>query len=232
MKIFSHCITPVILLSRFFYFLFFGSFFKCKWNYTFSFGLCTPRCSVDLSDFACPPVPDIPLQQPSSGAPPPHSETGARSNNRANVRSVLPTAVPGNRKRRDDVLFRLRVMGCAELNNQKRTSGEAKNNKRDRNKRGAWNNGALCCRWERLRSRVHPQTENPTGNRCFSPTGCLHTCYATICLFAAHNQCFDNPEWSVFAGLLGISGEMEGLVSEVSIIAEAVKDSAPFWPLV
>lgn len=34
-----------------------------------------------------------------------------------------------------------------------------------------------------------------------------------------------------FAGSLGISRQMEGLVSEVSIITEAGKDSAPSWPL-
>lgn len=34
-----------------------------------------------------------------------------------------------------------------------------------------------------------------------------------------------------FAGSLGISRQMEGLVSEVSIITGAGKDSAPSWPL-
>lgn len=34
-----------------------------------------------------------------------------------------------------------------------------------------------------------------------------------------------------FAGSLGISRQMEGLVSEVSIITEAGEDSAPSWPL-
>lgn len=62
----------------------------------------------------------------------------------------------------------------------------------------------------------------------------LHTYYATICLCNAERQQCDNVNLLriCFAGSLGISREMEGLVSEVSIIAEAVKDSAPSWPLV
>lgn len=53
-------------------------------------------------------------------------------------------------------------------------------------------------------------------------------------LVFADRQSSDNPNLLriCFAGSLGISREMEGLVSEVSIIAEAVKDSAPSWPLV
>lgn len=63
---------------------------------------------------------------------------------------------------------------------------------------------------------------------------CLHTYYATICLCCADRRSSDNLNLLriCFAGSLGISREMEGLVSEVSILAEAVKDSAPSWPLV
>lgn len=62
---------------------------------------------------------------------------------------------------------------------------------------------------------------------------CLNTYYATICLCSADRRSSDNLNVLrvCFAGSLGISREMEGLVSEVSIIAEAVKDSAPSWSL-
>lgn len=67
----------------------------------------------------------------------------------------------------------------------------------------------------------------------FTHSLCLHTYYATICLCGADRRASDNLNVFriCFAGSLGISREMEGLVSEVSIISEAVKDSAPSWPL-
>lgn len=69
--------------------------------------------------------------------------------------------------------------------------------------------------------------------RFFTHRLCIHTYYATVCLCSADSQSSDNLNVLriCFAGSLGISRKMEGLVSEVSIIAEAVKDSAPSWPL-
>lgn len=63
---------------------------------------------------------------------------------------------------------------------------------------------------------------------------CLRAYYATICLCSTDNQSSNNLNMLriCFAGSLGISREMEGLVSKVSIITEAAKDSAPSWPLV
>lgn len=61
----------------------------------------------------------------------------------------------------------------------------------------------------------------------------LLTYYATIYLRGAIKRCVDNRTVlirSVFAGSLGISGEMEGLVEEVSIVDESGEDSAPSWP--
>lgn len=70
----------------------------------------------------------------------------------------------------------------------------------------------------------------------FSPSlaGCVSASLTQTCAFAV-STCRHLITWlccgSVFAGSLGISRKMEGLVSEVSIITEAVKDSAPSWPL-
>lgn len=54
----------------------------------------------------------------------------------------------------------------------------------------------------------------------FTHSLCLHTYYATICLCGADRRSSDNLNVFriYFAGSLGISREMEGLVSEVSII--------------
>lgn len=66
------------------------------------------------------------------------------------------------------------------------------------------------------------------------PAGCVSASLTQTCAFAVSTR-RHLITWlccgSVFAGSLGISREMEGLVSEVSIITEAVKDSAPSWPL-
>lgn len=53
---------------------------------------------------------------------------------------------------------------------------------------------------------------------------CLRACYATICLCSSDSQPSNNLNMlriCFFAGSLGISREMEGLVSKVSTITEA-----------
>lgn len=68
----------------------------------------------------------------------------------------------------------------------------------------------------------------------FSPAGCVSAPVTQpFVLCSTDNQPSNNLNVLriCFAGSLGISREMEGLVSKVSTITEAVKDSAPSWPL-
>lgn len=97
---------------------------------------------------------------------------------------------------------------------------------------GSWSSRLLV----RASSQPSPSLNGESDGyllRFFTHRLCLHTYYATVWLCSADRPSSDNLNLLriCFAGSLGISSEMEGLVSEVSIISEAVKDSAPSWPL-
>lgn len=127
-------------------------------------------------------------------------------------------------------------MGCAELNNQKRTWGrqnKIKETEINEVHSDSWSSRQLA----RASSPPSPSLNGESDGYSlhFSRAGCV---------FASITQPFVCAPPTVktsdnlnvlricFAGSLGISRQMEGLVSEVSRITEAVKDSAPSWPLV
>lgn len=133
-------------------------------------------------------------------------------------------------------------MGCAELNNPRRTRGESKNNKIIKETGTAEVHGEEWSSplWVRASLQQSPSLNGGSDGYSLLPPPHTHshrlsllTYYATIYLRGAIKRCVDNRTVlirSVFAGSLGISGEMEGLVEEVSIVDESGEDSAPSWP--
>lgn len=125
-------------------------------------------------------------------------------------------------------------MGCAELNNPRRT-GASQNKIKDRNKRvhgEAWSSRLLA----RASSPPSPSLNGESDGYWlfFHPQASSSRLITQpFVLRDGGGQSCDNlnvQRMCCFAGSLGISRQMEGLVSEVSIKTWAGKDSAPSWP--
>lgn len=141
----KHFIKPGNFLSHWFNFKYIYIFFNTSEIKIFFSSSCTPSGisggSVDRSDFDCPTVPDIPVQQPEQrdSAPSLRNPEHVATTEPMCSTTIRPTDCGAwQQKKTWWRPLQIAYYGMCGIKQPEEDTGKPKNNKRDRNKRGAW----------------------------------------------------------------------------------------------